>query len=160
MKNLLISTTTGYADWSTGSARFSEYRIKGWRVDIGVRCRIEHWPVQEVALLDTGSTFSVIGGETAEALKHRVFDLSVPTVIRAHEGLIEGGLCSVDITLLAEMGQNLTVSGAQVFIPRDPEDWAGPPVLGYQGFLDRIKIALDPGARLEDGQVFRFGGYV
>lgn len=159
MKNLLISTTTGYADWGTGSAEYSAHKIRGWKIDIGVRCKIEDWTQEYIALLDTGSTYCMIGGQPATALKDRFFDLSVPTVIRAHEGLIEGGLCSVDITLLAEVGENLTVSGAQVFIPRDPEDWTGPLVLGYQGFLDRIKIALDPGVRLEDGQVFRFGDY-
>jgi hypothetical protein len=36
------------------------------------------------------------------------------------------------------------------------EDWPGPIVLGFRGFLEKLRIALDPGVRHSE-QLFYFG---
>ena len=44
------------------------------------------------------------------------------------------------ILLLACEGTSLEVEAATLVHP----DWVGPSILGYRGFLERLRIALDP----------------
>jgi hypothetical protein len=60
---------------------------------------------------------------------------------------------SVRVALLADDGDDLAIRGTFLIAP----SWAGPIVLGYRGFLERIRIALDPGIRADDAWLF-FGG--
>ncbi|MCP4627568.1 MAG: hypothetical protein GY850_29240 [bacterium] len=67
---------------------------------------------------------------------------------------MEGSLHHVNITLLAEKnsGDDLTIEST-AFVS---EEWEGPTVLGYRGFLERIRFALDPGL-IPGEQIFYFG---
>ncbi|RLC10701.1 MAG: hypothetical protein DRI57_20015 [Deltaproteobacteria bacterium] len=65
-----------------------------------------------------------------------------------------GELHRVSITLLADPGQGdeLTIEST-TFVS---EEWEGPVVLGYRGFLERMRFALDPGI-IPGEQIFYFG---
>ncbi|HHC24032.1 MAG TPA: hypothetical protein ENK58_01260 [Desulfobacterales bacterium] len=65
-----------------------------------------------------------------------------------------GELHRVGITLLTDPGQGdeLTVEST-TFVS---EEWDGPVVLGYRGFLERIRFALDSGVT-PGNQIFYFG---
>ncbi|NIM13411.1 MAG: hypothetical protein GTO45_14950 [Candidatus Aminicenantes bacterium] len=67
---------------------------------------------------------------------------------------MSGSLHRINISLLADQksGYDLTVESS-VFIS---EEWDGPIVLGYRGFLERIRFALDPGV-ISGEQMFYFG---
>ena len=69
-------------------------------------------------------------------------------------GVLKGDLVRLAVTLLADpdCGVDLTVDATVAVIP----DWPGPIILGYQGFLERLRFALDPGNTL-DGELFFFG---
>ena len=69
-------------------------------------------------------------------------------------GRISGSLYRINISLLAEEnhGYDLTVESS-IFVSKD---WDGPIVLGYRGFLERIRFALDPGV-IPGEQRFYFG---
>ena len=59
-------------------------------------------------------------------------------------GVLQGQLIRLPVTLVADEGESLDLE-AQFFV--SPE-WRGGTFLGYTGFLDRIRIALDSPANL------------
>ena len=67
-------------------------------------------------------------------------------------GEITGNLVIAKITLLADDGSGLSVESA-TFVS---EDWPGPLVPGFRGFLEKLRIALDPWIGNGE-QVFYFG---
>jgi hypothetical protein len=154
MGQLLKETNRHNMLWSSGCSVFLvSTRVGQWRLPIGVKCRIGNLEVTDLALLDTGAEWSVIGGDTANILED---ELGVPTesfTMSTRLGRISGSLYRINISLLAEdHGYDLIVESS-VFVS---EKWDGPIVLGYRGFLERIRFALDPGV-IPGEQRFYFG---
>lgn len=112
---------------------------------VAVRCRIDGANDNFAALLDTGAEWSVLGGALAESLL-RQEDLGLFVAMHTRLGRIEGRLQRLLVTLLANDGQELQVPATVLLAP----DWSGPPVLGYRGFLERLRFALDPGVSVSD----------
>ncbi len=136
--------------WSTGYSSFFTNDLLAYPV--AVKCRLGNLKESDTALLDTGAEWSVIGGETVKILEDQlglpIESLSMSTRF----GRIDGALHRMVISLPAYSGDGLTVEST-VFIS---EEWEGPIVLGYRGFLERIRFALDPGI-VADEQFFYFG---
>jgi len=155
MRQLIRQANLSNELWSSGYASFFVGQKSGpWRLPLAVRCRIGNLDLNYLALLDTGAEWSVIGGETAMILEN---ELGLPTesfFMSTRLGKIIGALHRVNITLLAEnnCGHDLTIESS-VFVS---EEWDGPVVLGFRGFLERIRFALDPGTA-HDEQLFYFG---
>ena len=103
-----------------------------------VRCILGRLPF-EFALLDTASTFSVISGATADILG---------------DGRRDGQLSRLGIRVVADpgWGVDLDVDATVLVLPT----WPGPTVLGGRGFLERVRVAIDPGPPSGDA-VFFFG---
>lgn len=142
--------------WSCGCATFSLYHQVGhWRLPVAVKCRIGSLKATDIALLDTGAEWSVIGGDIVETIQDDLYSPTETFAISTRMGRIEGTLYRLEISLLAEhnWGRDITVDGS-VFVSKD---WPGPIVLGYCGFLERIRFALDPGSGPDNEQKFYFG---
>jgi len=60
--------------------------------------------------------------------------------INTRQGNFEGHLYRVDMGLTADWGEPLTIESTFLFC----EQWQGPTVLGFHGFLERIRFAIDP----------------
>lgn len=152
-RNLVIESHNGHEIWSTGLATFAEFENGSRKIIVGVRCRIHSGEAEEIALLDTGSTYTVIGSELVEEFESQLIEEG-QVKIRTYMGETKGALVRLDITLLAEEGDDLRVTEALALVS---QDWNGPVVLGYRGFLERIRIALDPGVGPPSQQLFYFG---
>lgn len=102
-------------------------------IDIGVEVADSWW----VALVDTAAPWCVV--EPAIA---RTLDLSTgeETAISTRLGIVYGELNRVPLTVIADEGVRATVD-ATVFASAH---WTGPNVVGYRGFLERIRFAVDP----------------
>jgi hypothetical protein len=130
--------------WSSGYASFLVgHKFDFWHLPVAVRCQIGDFPSTFFALLDTGAEWSVLGGELAILL---VDQLGLPTEsfsMSTRLGRISGALHRIPIRLLAELncGYDLTIESS-IFVS---QEWTGPLVLGYRGFLERLRFALDPG---------------
>ena len=137
--------------WSTSSSR---YRVatehEGTILTVAVRCVIADLPFENQALLDTGAAWSIIGGELAEMLEPGSGASGQTMILSTRIGRIRGTLREIDVVLMAERGESLTVTGSVLIAP----GWTGPVVLGYRGFLERIRFALDPGAGPDDAWFF------
>jgi hypothetical protein len=144
-----------YNIWSDGYAPFLiNHTHDSHTLLIAVNCRLGDLDVSEFALLDTGAEWSFIDSETAHILGSQLGPFTESIKISTRRGLIRGGLHRLKITLLAEnnCGSDLSIEGT-VFVSKE---WDGPIVLGFRGFLERLRIAFDPG--LTNGQqIFFFG---
>jgi len=152
MGRLLKEIEHGCDDWSIGSAEFFvEPEDRRGKIIVGVHCRIDDFEESDIALLDTGAQWSIAGGEVAQEFEDYPIEVRDVT-LKSRYGDITGNLVISRITLLADDGSDLSMEST-IFISKD---WPGPIVLGFRGFLEKLRIALDPGIR--DGeQVFYFG---
>lgn len=97
-----------------------------------------------LALLDTGAEWSVLDPEIAAEIGLADADGQEITMGHRH-GSTLGKLVRANLTMLADEGDSLEVE-ATVFVPT--EHWpAGRNLIGYMGFLERIRIALDSQSR-------------
>lgn len=129
-------------------------KVGQWRLPIAVKCRVGNLEETELALLDTGAEWSVIEGETAKILEDEL-DLSTESFnMSTRLGRISGSLYRINITLIAEENRDYDlIVESSVFVSKE---WEGPIVLGYRGFLERVRFALDPGV-VPGEQKFYFG---
>ncbi len=153
---LVKQTDEGNLLWNTGSALFlAIHKIKLWRLTVAVRCRFGSQKTSEhLALSDTGAEWSVIGGEPAIVLENELGPAIESFSMSTRFGRIFGSLHHITIHLISKQGcgNDLAVESS-VFVS---EEWEGPVVLGYRGFLERIRFALDPGI-VPGEQIFYFG---
>jgi hypothetical protein len=155
MGQLFIQANNQKILWNSGcSLFFVSSKVGRWRLPVAIKCRIGNLEETDLALLDTGAEWSVIGGETAKILENEIDFPTESFTMSTRLGKISGSLHRLNITLLAERnsGNDLTIESS-VFVS---EEWDGPIVLGYRGFLERIRFALDPGA-ISGEQIFYFG---
>lgn len=139
--------------WSSGCSSFFISHKAGFsRIPLAVKCRIGDLETTELALLDTGAEWSVIGGELSEILENQIGFPEESFSMSTRLGKIFGSLYRINISLSAEFGYDITVESS-VFVS---QEWNGPVVLGYRGFLERIRFAFDPGI-VPGEQIFYFG---
>jgi len=125
----------------TGSSRYlTDYRYGSHRLLVAVFCRIADGATPSVALLDTGSEWCVLPPEVAQESGFDLMPDPATAPLHTRFGLIYGRLERVTITLIADQGHDLDVP-ATCFLS---EDWPGPLVLGWKGFLERIRFSVDP----------------
>lgn len=101
-------------------------------------------PVQ--AVVDTGAPWCVIDPILAERVRTAAdvgYEPGMKLMIRGVR--YKGKLIRMLITLEAERGESLDVD-ATVFVPRlsAGEMWPYPNFIGLDGFLNRIRFAIDP----------------
>jgi hypothetical protein len=155
MEQLIRQTDKSSTVWSAGSAPFRAVsKTDAWSLTVAVQCRIEDLESDYFALLDTGAEWSVIGEDVLTLIKDRLDSPIRSLKMSTRFGMIFGELHRVNITLLTAPGQgaDLTVEST-AFVS---EEWEGPTVLGYRGFLERIRFAFDPGV-VPGEQIFYFG---
>lgn len=96
--------------------------------------------VRVYALVDTGAAYCIFNSEITEALgfsPHQGEAISLSTRF----GSIRGTLQRLTIGLLAEQGDSLNID-ATLFVT---DEWNHGNFIGYGGFLDRVRFAVDPG---------------
>lgn len=143
MKQLYTLNQT-VSQWSTGGAYlYPLYDMGPYRLIMGVECKFVAIRETQMALLDTGSELSVIGESAYQVFLHKNILLESPVGTRkisTRLGSFEGALYRVEVSLIATWGEDLLVDGTFLFC----EEWKGPTVLGFHGFLERIRFAVDP----------------
>lgn len=134
------------AAFTVGRSRFVD-QLPGWgeaTSKIYVKVQPDEWPGAILAQLDTGAAWSVFDTEIAGAIG--VLEAAGEIVeLDTRFGRKRGRLQRVGVTILADEGESLNVEATIFVCP----DWPpGKNFLGYNGLLERIRIALDPPAYL------------
>lgn len=140
--------------WWVGASRFEiGAMVDGHPLVVAARCRLGSVRGVTRALLDTGAQWSVVGGDLADALLVDAEDQSREIILHSRVGKLNGRAYRLPVTLLAEEGEDLTIEASLVLCP----SWSAPPVLGYGGFLERIRLGIDPGTTPTDDRWLFFG---
>jgi len=92
------------------------------------------------ALVDTGTPYCIFDTEIVDALG-LVVDDSESLTLRTPYGSFQGTIQRLTIRLVAEEGDSVDVDSS-VFVTGD---WTYGNFLGYSGFLERLRFAIDPG---------------
>jgi hypothetical protein len=144
-----------FLPWSQGSAepRLDEERQTG-RLPVAVWCRFGALPHRELAMLDTGAHWTLIGPELIESLGDQLGAELDSLTMSTRIGNFKGTLHRLPIHLIAEQGADVTVEATCLALP----DWEGPTILGFHGFLERLRFALEPGMSADTPGRFYFGG--
>ena len=130
---------TGEARWVSRRAHVDD-RLTRLFVDVEVA------GVATSAVVDTGGAYLILHPELGA-------ELGLGSRSGAHRDrlVIRGVTCAgsvhrLPLTLLAARGESLTFE-ATAFVPEleHGETWPLPSYLGWQGCLDRIRFAVDPG---------------
>lgn len=144
MKHLYCKHRQRELPWSTGGAyAYSMYEVESYKIILGAKCEFVAIDTQQIALLDTAAELSVAGVEVYRSFVEEQMLLGMPvgtSTISTRLGNFEGNLYRVQVQLTADWGEPLNVDGTFLFC----EGWQGPTVLGFQGFLERVRLAIDP----------------
>ena len=105
-------------------------------------------PISVFALVDTGSPWVILNSEINEQLGFHAQSTDIK--LKTRLGTMTGCIERHSITLPAEKGSALEVD-ATLFVCNE---WKFGNILGYNGFLQRIRFAFDPKFRK-----FYFGSY-
>ncbi|MCE7873640.1 hypothetical protein DYH09_25150 [bacterium CPR1] len=129
------------AQFTTGACAFLDEHPSGDPGDtkVYVRLAIQGFPVDIHAMLDTGSTWSVLEPEVSEALGLSQAQGLGKITLSTRVGQVAGTLHNIPVTIVAEQGQQLEVDA--VFFA--PENWPHCSFIGYRGFLEKIRFAVD-----------------
>jgi predicted aspartyl protease len=140
----MLKTLDG-ADFATGRARFLDEDANALEGTAKIFVKIEPsnlgFPV--LAQLDTGSPWSILKPEIAEAI-NLMDEEGQPQSLSTRLGPVSGQLKRTSITIIADDGDSMDVE-ATVFISAD---WTAGNFLGYGGLLERVRFAVDPQANL------------
>jgi hypothetical protein len=143
-----------YRPWNTGATRFIASEQHGRHMlSVGVHCRLGSLEEVELALLDTGAAWSVVSADTVEPILDTLGAAIRPVEISTRFGLKEGQLHRLNIVLLADQGSDLVIEATFAVI----DHWPGPTVLGWSGALERVNLALLPGAGASEEPTLLFG---
>lgn len=111
--------------------------------------------VTTFAIIDTGSPWCVLGPDDAKGLTvgYRIEEEGPQTLWLRGGYKCTGWLYRIPVSLEAEEGTGITIE-ALVFIPKldASQEWFVPNFLGLDGFLERIRFAVDP-----EHNLFYFG---
>ena len=145
MAQLAKGINGSYDKWTFGSASCGERSLPPHVLTVGVNCRIDSYEEHFMALLDTGATISIVGGELAQELLAQHEAVGETGVKSRFEGS-SGPLIRIVITLLANPGD--PDSGSDVEVNRTvmaSADWKGPPTgTQMQWFWKDYELALNP----------------
>jgi len=126
--------------FTTGCARFRDQApgVQELTAKIFVKIEFQNLEGSWLAQLDTGAAYSMLALGVARALNVLDGD-GQPVSIHTRHGTIEGRLERISMTLVADEGRALDLEA--VFLVS--REWTETTFLGYSGFLDRLRIALD-----------------
>ena len=98
------------------------------------------------AVLDTGGAYFILTPELARDAEWHIGAPFARERVRIRGITREGTLHRLDLTLVADSGESVTFD-ATAFVPELEEDdvWPLPSYLGWQGCLERVRLAIDPG---------------
>jgi hypothetical protein len=129
------------ADFATGRARFLDEDANALEGTAKIFVKIEPSNLGSpvLAQLDTGSAWSILKPEIAEAMQ-LMNEEGQSKTLSTRFGNIDGQLKRTNITILADDGNSMELE-ATVFVPTE---WGAGNFLGYGGLLERVRFAVDP----------------
>ena len=105
-----------------------------------LRLEVGNGDIEILAMVDTAAPWCVLDPSLVGALGSRLEDLPDRAILSSRLGRFSGRLYRGTTTILAEKGVDLTIETTFFLSP----DWPAGNFMGYQGFLERFRFAVDP----------------
>jgi hypothetical protein len=136
--------------FATGRTRYFDDPIKG--VASSPRIFLEVWPgafpAPVLAMVDTAAPWCIFDAEIGEVIRKSFELVSGRVILSTRLGTFGGALYSGRVAFELLEGEALDLEVTVFLSP----DWQGGNFLGYEGFLQRIRFAVDP-----ESNLFYFG---
>jgi hypothetical protein len=100
----------------------------------------ESFPIPILAMVDTAAPWCIFEESITAKIRDRVDVIQKNVRLHSRLGHFWGILASGGLTLRADEGEDLDIQ-VLMFLSLD---WPGGNFIGYEGFLDRIRFAVDP----------------
>ena len=128
--------------FATGGARYrdSDSAIPGYGARMYIQVRPEPLPFAVLAMVDTAAPWCIFRPEIARILGDHLEAMPGEAKLSTRLGEFRGTLYRGLLTVLAQEGDSLEVE-ATIFVSAD---WPGGDFVGYEGFLQRFRFAVDP----------------
>jgi hypothetical protein len=104
-------------------------------------------------MLDTGAHWTLVGPAIIDLLGEQLGEAIDSVKMSTRLGRYEGTLHRLPIHLIADLGADFTVDGTCLAL----SEWPGPTILGFNGFLERLRFALEPATVQTEARI-HFGG--
>ena len=126
--------------FATGMSLYSDADFRYSSETSRIHVRVEFDGSSVLALLDTGASWSMLNAELAQELG--LFERDGESLtISSRVGKFKGKLVRATTTLVADEGESIEFDST-VFVS---SEWLEGNFIGYSGFLERIRFAIDPG---------------
>ncbi len=140
----MLLTLADQSPFATGATGYSYDSGTGGGGSIKVVLDVIVDELPTAAILDTGAPFLVCSPLLAQALQPEASTALGATVMMIRGYLVRGNLHRFTLTMLAELGDDLTLE-VTAFVPNAGQlAETVPTFLGMQGCLERMRFALDP----------------
>jgi hypothetical protein len=100
----------------------------------------EIWPKPVLAMVDTAAPWCIFEPDICEQIRERLVVVEEDARLHSRLGHFQGTLGLGRLKVSAVEGESLDLD-VLMFLCLD---WPGGNFIGYQGFLDRIRFAVDP----------------
>lgn len=130
----LFTGVASYYDFAVSAVASTEPRIF-------IRIEPGGPGLEVLALVDTAAPWCILEPHLARAIVDRLEEVPEEATISTRLGRFSSKLYLGTTKIVAEEGEALSVE-TTFFLP---PDWPGGNFVGYQGFLERFRFAIDPG---------------
>lgn len=132
--------------FATGVASYRDADTERPRQPPRVVVRVQPRPLSNpvLAVLDTAAPWCILRPQIGELIADDLEAMPGSVKLGTRLGVFEGRLYRGWLTLLAQEGESLDLEATFFLSPH----WQGSNFIGYEGVLDRIRFAIDPGANL------------
>jgi hypothetical protein len=136
--------------FAIGRARYFDDPIKGLTSSprIFLEVRPGRLPIPVLAMVDTAAPWCIFDAEIGDEIRRSFEPVSGWVALSTRLGTFKGILYSGQIAFEVLDGESFTLDVTAFLSP----DWQGGNFLGYEGFLQRIRFAVDP-----ESNLFYFG---
>lgn len=96
-----------------------------------------------LAMVDTAAPWCILRPEAGKGFRPYLEDLETRR-LDTRLGTFRGMLSRGSVRIMAHEGEPLEVEALIFLSP----DWSGPNIIGYEGMLEKVRFAVDPGRNL------------
>lgn len=125
--------------FAAGATKYFDTAPDSPAADPRIYIRIELFGYETLALVDTAAPWCIVERTLGEAIRPHLEGLPGKRRLGTRLGTFTGQLFRGPVILVADQGEELEVDVTFFLSP----DWPGGNFVGYLGFLERLRFAVD-----------------
>lgn len=106
--------------------------------------RLELFGIEILVMVDTAAPWCILEPTLGDAIRRHIEELPGDRTLSTRLGSFVGRLYRGPVALVADSGEGIEIEATFFLSP----EWPGGNFVGYLGFLDRLRFAIDPQANM------------